>query len=587
MHFCKTLVAALSVSAVSTAIVFEGAPDVNSSAVQKHLQDRSALITLEKRQRQDHAFRQNLSTVARQADAIVDAIRQHEIDSFWRVPGTVEDEDKERFAGEMFPKAKPLIPDTQLWKIVKRMPKGALLHAHLASMLPYEILLDAVMKTEGMVVTVSQPVTNEIEQKNATIAFAHVNHTIAASGPAIDSTDYVPNTQLPVKYAAQSFTGGSQAFADFVLSKLELQPEDSIRHDLGVDQIWRIFQAAFTPADSMMSYEPILRTFYQQLFAALIDDGINWVEIRASASSGILVHQGDEDADPNLDVYWQVMVEELAKFKQSDQGKDFWGARVIWSDIRSEDRASLTSSMKVALGRKAKFPELISGYDLVGQEDLGRPLSDVAPELVWFREQAERLNLTIPFFFHAGETLGDGNSTDYNLVDAILFNTRRIGHGFSLYKHPQLIDEVITNSIMVEVCPISNEVLRLATDVLHHPLPAMIAHGIATAISNDDPAMLGQDAAGLSYDFYQTIQGFDNIGLAGLGALAQNSLRWANFEDQSDGDWVRDIDLGERGTGIKAQYMQVWNQQWEEFCQWIVDEYGNEWQNATMGVTTA
>lgn len=172
--------------------------------------------------------------------------------------------------------------------------------------------------------------------------------------------------------------------------------------------------------------------------------------------------------------------------------------------------------MKVALGRKAKFPELISGYDLVGQEDLGRPLSDVAPELVWFREQAERLNLTIPFFFHAGETLGDGNSTDYNLVDAILFNTRRIGHGFSLYKHPQLIDEVITNSIMVEVCPISNEVLRLATDVLHHPLPAMVAHGIATAISNDDPAMLGQDAAGLSYDFYQTIQGFDNIGLAGL-----------------------------------------------------------------------
>ena len=210
--------------------------------------------------------------------------------------------------------------------------------------LPYEILLDAVMKTEGMVVTVSQPVTNEIEQKNATLTFAHVNHTIAASGPAIDSTDYVPNTQLPVKYAAQSFTGGSQAFADFVLSKLELQPEDSIRHDLGVDQIWRIFQAAFTPADSMMSYEPILRTFYQQLFAALIDDGINWVEIRASASSGILVHQGDEDADPNLDVYWQVMVEELDKFKQSDKGKNFWGARVIWSDIRSEDRASLTSS---------------------------------------------------------------------------------------------------------------------------------------------------------------------------------------------------------------------------------------------------
>lgn len=181
--------------------------------------------------------------------------------------------------------------------------------------------------------------------------------------------------------------------------------------------------------------------------------------------------------------------------------------------------------MKIALERKQRFPELFSGYDLVAQEDLGRPLSDLAPELIWFREQTEYLNLTIPFFFHAGETLGDGNSTDYNLVDAILFNSRRIGHGFSLYKHPTLIEEVIEKAVMVEVCPISNEVLRLATDILHHPLPAMIAHGVPTAISNDDPAILGQDIAGLSYDFYQTIQGFDNIGLAGLVGFLSNPVR--------------------------------------------------------------
>lgn len=180
--------------------------------------------------------------------------------------------------------------------------------------------------------------------------------------------------------------------------------------------------------------------------------------------------------------------------------------------------------MKLALQRKQNFPELFSGYDLVAQEDLGRPLSDLAPELVWFRQQTDALNLTIPYFFHAGETLGDGNSTDSNLFDAVLFNTRRIGHGFSLYKHPNLIRQVIEQNVMIEVCPISNEVLRLNEDVLHHPLPAMIAHGIPTAISNDDPAILGQDVAGLSYDFYETIQAFDNIGLAGL-------VSYPSFED--------------------------------------------------------
>lgn len=59
--------------------------------------------------------------------------------------------------------------------------------------------------------------------------------------------------------------------------------------------------------------------------------------------------------------------------------------------------------------------------------------------------------------------------------------------------------------------------------------------------------------------------------------MAQNSLRWANFEDQSDEEWVRDIDRGESGNGIKAKHIQDWNKQWEEFCQWIVDEFGDRY----------
>ncbi|KAF7592256.1 cat eye syndrome chromosome region, candidate 1 [Aspergillus hancockii] len=560
-----------------------GVPDVNSVAVQRHLLSRSAMIAVEKRQRQDHAFRQNLSAVAQQADAIVAAIRQQEIDDYWRVPGTPEKNDTdERFAGEMFPRARPLINETKLWNVVKHMPKGALLHAHLSAMLPYETLLDTVLQTEGMVISASQDVSTEFNRQNASISFAHVNRTIVTNVSSIHSADYVPDTQIPVTVAAATFPGGTEGFIEFVMSKVTVLPEDSVRHELGVDEVWRKFQKAFGPAGSMLSYEPIVRTFYQKLFSRLAADHINWVEIRTGGSSGQLVHEGDEDVDPDLDIWWDVMLEELQKFQNSIEGADFWGARVIWSDSRGKDRAALTESMGIALERKRRFPQLFSGYDVVAQEDLGRTLADMTPEFIWFQEQAQQSNLTIPFFFHAGETLGDGNSTDLNLFDAVLFGTRRIGHGFSLYKHPKLIDEVIDNGIMVEVCPISNEVLRLATDILHHPLPAMIAHGIPTAISNDDPAILGQDAAGLSYDFYQTVQGFDNIGLAGLGALAQNSVRWSNFEDQTEVEWIRDIDFGENGDGIKAQRMRAWNAKWEEFCQWVVDEYGKQYVTAEI-----
>lgn len=525
----------------------------------------------------DHLFKQQMSPVAQQADEIVRRIRQYEIDHYWRHAGTENRPYEERFAGEDFSLARPYIANTTLWKVVKNMPKGALLHAHLSSMLPYEKLVETVIKTEGMVITASQPVDKDEAKRNASIEFSHANTTVSANRPSIDDPKYRPNTQVPVKHAADHFKGGEAGFVEFIKTKTTILPEESIRHELGVDEIWRRFQGCFGPATTLLSYEPVVRTFYQLLFSSLAEDKINWVEIRAGGSSGTLVLEGDEDPDSDLDSWWNVLVEELDKFKNSDKGKDFLGARVIWSDSRAQSPAAITSSMKKALQRKVNFPELFSGYDLIGQEDLGGALIDLAPQLVWFREQTERLNLTIPYFFHAGETLGDGNLTDSNLFDALLFNSRRIGHGFSLYKHPDLIQHVREQNVMVEVCPISNEVLRLSTDVLHHPLPAMIAHGVPTAISNDDPAILGQDVAGLSYDFYEVIQAFDNLGLGGLGALAQNSLRWSNFEDQSDDEWIRDVDRGEHGKGTKAKNIQEWNKKWEVFCQWIVDEYGQEY----------
>lgn len=177
--------------------------------------------------------------------------------------------------------------------------------------------------------------------------------------------------------------------------------------------------------------------------------------------------------------------------------------------------------MRIAINAKKLLPDLISGYDLVGPEDLGRTLHSLTPELIWFQEECTRQKVNIPFFFHAGECLGHGDSTDQNLYDAILLGTRRLGHAFSLYKHPLLIDMVKEKQILVESCPISNEVLRYTSSIKSHPLPALLARGVRASLSNDDPAMMGHDTSGMSHDFWQALQGWDNLGLAGLV-----SARW-------------------------------------------------------------
>jgi adenosine deaminase CECR1 len=230
--------------------------------------------------------------------------------------------------------------------------------------------------------------------------------------------------------------------------------------------------------------------------------------------------------------------------------------------------------MKQCIEIKKLYPHLIAGFDLVGQEDLGRPLQDIVPEIFWFRKRCVEEGVDIPFFFHAGECLGDGDTTDENLFDAVLLGTRRIGHGFSLYKHPLLIDMIKEKKILIESCPVSNEVLRLTHSIMSHPLPALLARGVPVALCNDDPSMLGHGTSGVSHDFWQALQGWENLGLAGLGSLAENSVRWAAFEDCSQKEWISDIKLGAAGDGIRAERLSEWMMAWERFCQWIVTEYG-------------
>ena len=65
-------------------------------------------------------------------------------------------------------------------------------------------------------------------------------------------------------------------------------------------------------------------------------------------------------------------------------------------------------------------------------------------------------------------------------------------------------------------------------------------------------------------------------GLAGLGHLAENSVRWAAFEDQSATEWVRDIKEASLGNHVRAERMKQWSIEWEQFCLWIVTEFGDD-----------
>ncbi|KAL8730209.1 MAG: hypothetical protein Q9181_004740 [Wetmoreana brouardii] len=561
--------------------VAEGLPQATDQFIQQYYQGREALIEQEKAQRSDNSFRQSLTPLAATACAIVSRIRAEEHQTIWTnnhvddtvVPGV------NHYPGMMFSLAKQRIERSKTYQIVRRMPKGALLHAHIDAMIDSDFLVDQVLATEGMVMQSSQPLGTAEARQQAAVTFRY-SRSPGTSTASVWTDNYQPGQLVPATAAADAFPhGGREGFKAWVIERSTITPDESLNHHHGLDAVWNKFTSCFIILGSMLRYEPIFRASLQRLFHQLRDDGIQWADFRSDFVAKYW-KEGHDDPEETQEALFQAFDEELKKFQATGPGKTWWGCRFIWTTLRIYGKKDVVNHMKQCIAIKKAFPHLVAGYDVVGQEDMGRTLADLTPELFWFKKRCMEEGVDIPFFFHAGECLGDGDDTDQNLFDAILLGTRRIGHGFSLFKHPLLIELVKQKQILIESCPISNEVLRLTSSIKSHPLPALLARGVRVALSNDDPAILGVGKNGLTHDFWQALQGWENLGLEGLGSLAENSVRYAAYwPDQRSKEWNKDIKDGKYGEGVRAERMREWTAEWNKFCQWIImehAEYGSD-----------
>jgi adenosine deaminase len=119
---------------------------------------------------------------------------------------------------------------------------------------------------------------------------------------------------------------------------------------------------------------------------------------------------------------------------------------------------------------------LITGFGMAGEERMHHP-RDFASAFDLAREAG--FGITV----HAGELAG------WESVAAALDHIRpsRIGHGVRAIENPDLVRRIAAESIVLEVCPVSNVVLKVFPDFAAHPFPLLDRAGCLVTLNSDDP----------------------------------------------------------------------------------------------------
>jgi len=236
----------------------------------------------------------------------------------------------------MFNIAKEYMEATKLWKIVLKMPKGALLHCHLGAMVDLDWVFNAALSEKGMCISATEPLSSPDVRETTGIKFAFSKSPNESTG-SIWSEQYEPNTLVPVTLAADSYPdGGREGWVKWMKDRSSVTQAESLDHHLGIDDVWRKLNAAFAIVPGIVYYEPIMRKFLREFFRTLLKDGVFWVEFRTAPFTRFVL-EGQEEACGDASGVMRAIAEEVEGFKNSEEGKGFWGVRVIWVGIRHWD----------------------------------------------------------------------------------------------------------------------------------------------------------------------------------------------------------------------------------------------------------
>eukprot|EP00656_Telonema_subtile_P026091 TRINITY_DN28078_c0_g1_i1.p1 TRINITY_DN28078_c0_g1~~TRINITY_DN28078_c0_g1_i1.p1 ORF type:complete len:533 (-),score=106.28 TRINITY_DN28078_c0_g1_i1:31-1629(-) len=398
------------------------------------------------------------------------------------------------------------IESSDLFKILKQMPKGALLHVH------------SLGSIDNSVAALQRPDCYVAYSPNFITAGLKLAFNTSGPPPAIENAS-----------AWGLCTNQSPSFSAFEQRVREAMLFTSPELSMSKTFMWELFDSTIGLATTSLLYAPHWENVSCAAFTELAQDGVSHVELRLQTETAFLAANGTKLAiDDLIDAY-------LSGVRSCATGID--SISFVMALLRFEDEAIMERALQETVRLRQKYgPDVILGFDIDDEEDRFNTIAYYAPEFVQFN---------LSFFFHAGETRRDLHGLD-NVYSALALNASRVGHGFSLRENPSLQRVMAERGTGLEVCPLSNQILRLVTGLDDHPAYGFAAAGVPLSLSPDDPIIYGY--TGVTPDYTSAMWAW-NLTLPWIKQAAMNSMITA------------------AGPASHPEAMQAWEVKWDSWVQ--------------------
>ncbi|KAH8342413.1 hypothetical protein KR059_006287, partial [Drosophila kikkawai] len=385
------------------------------------------------------------------------------------------------------------ISDTDLYALLRSMPKGGLLHVHDSGILGTDLLIQMTQR-DNLWVCVN------LDQGFEDFRFS------------LFYPDILPSDDYQCSWMLMRDFYEHEPLAKFVarLKESLSVPQEGFGTSR---ELARHLKRSQRLIHGLITYKPLWSNFLFGMLQDLYADGVQYVEMRSS----LPILYDMEGSDYTILDSAEAMVTVSNLFQSTY--KDFIGIKLIYAPSRDFNDSRMDSYVANAQLLKKHFPQLLAGFDLVshGNECELPPLSRIS--------QLSKLFKKVDFYFHAGDSrCQDSIQPDVNLIDAMLLGSKRIGNSLNVPLHSEVMRGLHFLNVAVEVCPLSNHYLEYVNDFRNHPAAYLIAAGFPIVIGSDYPYFW--NASPLTDDFYVAFVGMvgGNGNLRLLKQLAKNSL---------------------------------------------------------------